>query len=185
MFCGFLVHVCLPFKFSFRCLLMGKWDGVASLQIPYLLNIALFVTTYLSAFPPAPIATFALLRKLDHAFASLLKGLDSVTGESLPGFDNGKRGVMSRTDMVRCKSLVESTRVLIVEIMSNEAEEERDDPEKSGAETDATSVDDESAWGLDDEKHNMDVARVYEATITQLGELLSSKSGYDAGSVQS
>jgi hypothetical protein len=157
------------------------------LQIPYLLNIALSLTTYLSAFPSAPAATFTLLRKLDHVFASLLKGEDSVSGESLPGIENGKSGGMSRTDMVRCKSLVEATRVLVVEVMSEEAgvEVERDGPEESGAETDAMSIGAESAWGLEDEKHNMDVARVYEATIMQLGELLNSKSGYDAGFGQS
>ena len=64
----------------------------------------------------------ALLRKLDHAFASLLKGEDSVSGETLPGLENGRhsKGAMSRTDMVRCKSLVEATRVQIVEVMSKD-----------------------------------------------------------------
>lgn len=157
---------------------------IASLQIPYLLNIALSVTTYLPAFPPAPIATFKLLRKLDHVFASLLRGEDNVTGEILPGFQKGKRVSMTRTDMVRCKSLVETTRVLIVDVMSNEIELERVDGE-SGAETDSMSIDKESTWNADEDVHYMDVARVYEATITQLGELLENETGYDADSVPS
>jgi Subunit 11 of the general transcription factor TFIIH len=156
-------------------------ECLASLQIPYLLNVALSVTSYLPAFPPSPTATFKLLRKLDHAFAGLLKGEDSETGESLPGFEAGKRAGMSRTDMVRCKSLVESTRVLIVDVMSQDPEVERDEPEESGTETDAMSID-ESGYGIEDE-HDMDVARVYEGTIVQLGELLGN--GFDAGSGQS
>lgn len=153
----------------------------ASLQIPYLLNIALAVTTYLPSFPPAPVSTFKLLRKLDHAFASLLKGEDSETGEILPGFEAGKRGGMTRTDMVRCKSLVEATRVLIVEVMSKEPEPERD-ADESGIDTDAMSVDRETTWDADEDPHDMDVARVYEATITQLGTVLENKTSYDAGS---
>ncbi|KAL3422565.1 hypothetical protein PVAG01_06721 [Phlyctema vagabunda] len=162
-------------------------SGTPSLQIPYLLNIALSVNTYLSAFLPAPTATFALLRKLDHAFASLLKGEDVTSGETLPGFDQGRKGGMSRTDMVRCKSLVEATRVQIVEVMSREGEaneameEDTETANETGAETDGGfSVDAENAW--DDERgvHNMDVARVYDNTIVQLGEILGAQIAYEA-----
>jgi hypothetical protein len=146
------------------------------------LNVALSVTTYLPAFPPAPVATFKLLRKLDHAFASLLEGEDNFTGEILPGFEKGKRAGMSGTDMVRCKSLVEATRVLIVEIMSKEIEFEREDDESS-MDTDAMSVDRDSILDADEDVHDMDVARVYEATITQLGGMLENRTSYDAGSV--
>ncbi|KIN05711.1 hypothetical protein OIDMADRAFT_154136 [Oidiodendron maius Zn] len=156
-------------------------SGTPSLQIPYLLNVALSVTTYLPSFPPAPVATFKLLGKLDHAFASLLKGEDNLTGEILPGFERGKRAGMSGTDMVRCKSLVEATRVLVVEVMSSGAEIDRDD-EESGMDTDMMSTDRESTWDADQDVYDMDVARVYEATITQLGGVLETRSGYDAGS---
>jgi hypothetical protein len=144
------------------------------LQIPYLLNVALTITSYLPAFPAAPKATFALIRKLDHAFASLLRGEDTETGEILPGFESGKKAGMSKTDMVRCKSIVEATRVLIVEVMSKEIEEEPD-VEENGTETDAMSLDLESSWDPDEEKHNMDVARVYDSTIIQLGGLLDDR----------
>lgn len=161
-----------------------KSEVVASLQVPYLLNVALSVTSYLPAFPAAPKATFALIRKLDHAFSSLLRGEDTVTGEILPGFKGGKKAGMSRTDMVRCKSLVESTRVMVVEVMGKETEDEHEGDE-SGAETDATDVDMESAWDPAEDKHNMDVARVYEGTILALGEHLESQTNYDVGSGQS
>ena len=147
--------------------------------------MALSVTSYLPAFPPAPVSTFSILRKLDHAFASLLKGEDILTGELLPGFETGKRAGMSKTDMVRCKSLVEATRVLIVEVMSKEPEMESEAGEETGtetgAETDAMSVDVHSAWDGVEDKHDMDVARVYEGTIIQLNELLGNGTGCDAG----
>ncbi|KAG9229563.1 hypothetical protein BJ875DRAFT_433367 [Amylocarpus encephaloides] len=140
-------------------------SGTPSLQIPYLLNIALALTTYMTAFPPAPIAMFALLRKLDRVFTSLLKGEDSETGEFLPGFEGGRSRGMSRTDMVRVKSLVESTRVLVVEVMSKEPEDEGEDesePDGEGGES--------NGWMGDDEEMEMDVARVYEGTIVMLNE---------------
>jgi len=157
-------------------------SGTPSLQIPYLLNIALAVTTYLPAFPAAPKATFGLLRKLDHAFSSLLRGEDSLSGEILPGFEGGRSRGMSRTDMVRIKSLVESTRVIIVDVMSKEIEVEESVAEESEMETDAET---EMDWDQEEGNHDMDVARVYEATIMQLGEMLSGGTAYDAGSGQS
>mgnify|MGYP001561377383 FL=1 len=99
-------------------------DGwVASLQIPYLFNIALAVSEYLPSFPAAPGATFGLLRKMDHAFASLLTRRDVASGEALPGLEEEGSG-MSRTDMVRCRSIVEQTRVMVVEVMGREGEVE-------------------------------------------------------------
>ena len=165
----------------FKFVVTRMYPAVASLQVPYLLNVALSVTSYLPSFPPAPVATFKLLRKLDHSFASLLKGEDNLTGEILPGFEKGKMAGMSGTDMVRCKSLVETTRVLVVEVMSNWAVINIDD-EESGTDTDAMSADRDSTWDTDEDVHDMDVARVYEATITQLGGVLDNKAGYDAGS---
>lgn len=63
---------------------------------------------------------FSLLRKLDYCFASLLCGRDIDSREPLPGFENGVRGVMTKTHMVRCKSIVEQTRVLVVEFMNEQ-----------------------------------------------------------------
>lgn len=119
--------------------------------------------------------------------------------------------------MVRCKSLVESTRVVIVEVMSKEAEVEDETPtvDNSGAETDDMDADMEHDWDPDEDSHNMvctscgtavplffltslpyshltlltfaiqDVAKVYENTIVQLGELLLGGTAYDFGSIQS
>ncbi|KAK3332637.1 hypothetical protein B0T19DRAFT_439457 [Cercophora scortea] len=169
-------------------------SGTPSLQIPYLLNIANDFNTWITSFPPAPVATFASLRKLDHCFSSLLSGQDIETKETLPGFENGLRHGMSRTDMVRCKSIVEMTRVLIVDVMTQERE-----PEDGGAEdmegpltADDTDIemandavgddgvddnDDDDDDDDDDMDMQMDVARVYENTLVQLGLTLGEGGG--------
>ena len=128
------------------------------------------MASYLPGFPAAPKATLKLLRKLDHAFSSLLKGEDSISGETLPGFESGDKKVMSKTDMVRINSLVQSTRVIVVEAMSKEIEEEPQSPstEQSDTEMDDTYGDYENEVDEDD----MGIATVYENTITVLGELL-------------
>lgn len=88
--------------------------------------------------------------------------------------------------MVRCKSLVEATRVQIVEVMSKEVPDEETEAE-TGDETDVdageTDADTTMGGGWDDDEndeHNMDVARVYEKTLVQLGEALSWGTVYDA-----
>lgn len=85
---------------------------------------------------------------------------------------------MSRTDMVRCRSLVEQTRVLVVEAMRREPGEDEDEDEDewgpggtlTGDETDGGGR--VGIWDEDDERLHMDVARVYENTLVQLGETL-------------
>jgi hypothetical protein len=155
----------------------------ASLQIPYLLNIAGEFTEWLTHFRPSPTATFSLLRKLDHCFASLLSGHDIETNEPLPGFENGSLAGMSGTDKVRCKSLVERTRMLVVEVMSKASQEDEDaeDGEEAAqdtpVETDSEAESGASRNGLydDDEEDDglhMNVARVYENTLVQLGQEL-------------
>ncbi len=107
------------------------------------------------------------------------------TKETLPGFENGLRGGLSRTDMVRCKSLVEQTRILIVDVMSKEPDQDELDDEfqLTGTEDD-TDADVPSSrvgiWDEDDERLHMDVARVYENTLVQLGEVLGEASGVGA-----
>ena len=77
---------------------------------------------------------------------------------------------MSKTDMVRCKSLVENTRVEIVEVMNQETEVENEKDSENESMTDASVAEDGNG------EHHMDVARVYENTIVLLGELLADSS---------
>ncbi|KAI1306160.1 hypothetical protein F5Y03DRAFT_394707 [Xylaria venustula] len=102
------------------------FSGTPSLQVPYLLNVALAFNTYLPSFPPAPRPTFTLLRKIDHCFTSLLVGYDVKTKEPLPGFsstvDGSTKMRFSRTDMVRCKSLADEARMIVAMVMSGEVD---------------------------------------------------------------
>lgn len=165
---------------------------VASLQIPFLLKMASDFTQYVRSFPPSSKASFDLLHKLDHCFASLLSGQDIETNETLPGFENGLRAGMTTTDMVRCRSLVEQTRVLMVEVMSSgeqeeEEEEEEDDDETDGDDGHETEGGESydagggSAWDIDEDEMHLDAARIYEKTIVQLGRRLGDSLGSGIG----
>ncbi|ROV87180.1 hypothetical protein VMCG_10653 [Cytospora schulzeri] len=171
-------------------------SGTPALQIPYLLNITNEFTEWVTKFPPQPEPLFSILRKLDYCFASLLAGQDIDTKETLPGFENGVRGVMTKTDMVRCKSIVEQTRVVVTEIMTKQPQEEAD--EDMGDDEDDNDDDDDTEqeiteleseaeatdsaaessgfmdpnWEDPDDDMYMDVARVYERTLVQLGEVM-------------
>ena len=162
------------------------------MQIPFLLKVASDFTQYVRSFPPSPKPSFELLGKLDHCFSSLLSGQDVDTGETLPGFENGLRAGMTVTDMVRCRSLVEQTRVLMVEVLSSDAEAEEDEEEEdeegdedtgaSEAEADFSSVGNagfgRSRWDIeDDDRLHLDAARIYENTIVHLGSRLGDPLG--------
>lgn len=174
--------------------------------MPYLLNVALATQSYLSSFPFSPRASFALLRKLDHAFSSLIREKDVATGEILPGFSMATTPGLSKTDMVRIKGIVEGTRVVIADVENRgEIEEHQQEPESlAAAGTDSDDDDFEGPVGrqcapqtdfaMEDTDENepdspqdqeegendMDVARVYEKTITALGATLGSTMPFDA-----
>jgi hypothetical protein len=158
----------------------------ASLQIPFLLNIALAVTSYLPSFPFSPRRTFQLLQKLDLAFVSLLQGRNAETGEELPGFDGGK--AVSTTEKVRIRGIVESTRVLVVNIsrsggsLASESVTEETETETEGemdvdTETDVESMGHHEDHGRGDGDWEMEVARVYERTVVELGNALNDGTG--------
>lgn len=149
----------------------------ASLQIPFLLKVASDFTQYVRSFAPSPRATFELLRRLDHCFASLLCGQDIDSKEYLPGFENGLRAGMTTTDMVRCRSLVEQTRVLTVEILSSADLEEEEEEEEDSTDIGEDSAAEELGWDIDEERLRMDAARIYENTVVQLGERLGDPLG--------
>ena len=113
---------------------------------------------------------FRVLKRLDFAFASLIQGKDLDNGELLPGFGGG-RGV-SGTEKVRIQSLVERTRVTVVEVMGS-GEHEMDEDDEHGDETgdEQNGLDFDSGTDL-----NMDIARVYDRTIVQLGDSLGGPS---------
>jgi hypothetical protein len=161
--------------------------SLANLQVPYLLNLAVLTAEFLPLFPTSERsaqATFRILSKLDEAFSLLLTGLDSATGEPLPGFDNGRS--ISTTDKVRLKGIVDRTRLTVVRVMSGEsvAVEESDfgdsmdtDTEEERPERQATvkfeGFDDDDDDEDEDEKwEERGIASVYEKTIGELGDVL-------------
>ncbi|MCJ1272830.1 hypothetical protein MMC21_000619 [Puttea exsequens] len=160
-------------------------SGTPSLEIPYLLTIALTCCADLPSFPFDPRPTFHLLHKLDLAFYSLLRGTNSETGEILPGFEGG-RGKVSTTEKVRMRGLVERTRVAVVEVAGKAGMEVTglsgldegltttdDDDEMEGMEGARSEVGVEGNHG----RWEMEVARVYEKTIVELGMSLDTGMG--------
>ncbi|KAL8950322.1 MAG: hypothetical protein Q9222_003645 [Ikaeria aurantiellina] len=162
-------------------------SGTPSLQITFLLTIALTVTTSLPSFPFTPRPTFQILRKLDLAFASLLKGINVETGEALPGFGGG-RGNISTTEKVRMRGIIERTRIVVVEVAGKDGSlagtasvhQSQTDTEDDFNMTEDTEIDD-----LEDESSHrrweMDIARVYEKAIVELGLALDTSSSNGRG----
>lgn len=153
-------------------------SGTPSLQIPYLLNLGMFVSSIVAAMPPSPSALFRVIGKLDRAFASLLQGRDVDTGESLPGMESG-RGI-SGTEKVRVRSLVERTRVSVMEafkrgefeeepVEEGETDAEMDDGGGLVLEGDAMEQDEDDSW-------DMQLARIYDRTVVELGDSLEEPS---------
>ena len=126
------------------------------------------------SFPFSPVPTFKLLHKLDLVFSSLLRGVDIQTGVSLSGFETGRER-LSTTEKVRMRGIVERTRVAVVEVagkggnIANSASaiisqtETEDEPMTDDSETmEAVPDGGDGRW-------EMEVARVYERTIVELG----------------
>ncbi|KAK6520320.1 hypothetical protein TWF506_000596 [Arthrobotrys conoides] len=117
-------------------------SGTASLQIPYLLQIAGSLLDYLPPFPPHPLPTFRLFNKLDLAFYTLLSDYR-----------------MSITEKVRLSSIVKVSRAMVVRLMEghdflDEAEENDEIQEEQGEDDDEGGGD--SDFDLDLDKENPD-----------------------------
>ena len=139
--------------------------------------MALAISVYLPSFPYSPSATFRLLQKLDLFFASLLKGHNVETGEELPGCEFGKE-MMTTTQKVRLRGLVERTRVVVVKVAGAKPMVEASTSHLSSTESIQALTTEESDAGSADfidesgGSWEMDVARVYENTLTSLGASL-------------
>ncbi|CAK3943973.1 Hypothetical predicted protein [Lecanosticta acicola] len=161
-------------------------SGTPSLQIPYLISIGLLVGNVVESMPAMPESLFRVLDKLDHAFASLLQGRDVDTGEALPGFTGGR--AVSGTEKVRIRSLVERTRIKVVETFKRgdfeyeePEKEETEDEDKMDTDTDLEGAlvlegDDADAGEDEDESFDMSIARVYDRTMVELGDSLAEPS---------
>ena len=150
-------------------------NTLATLQIPYLISLAVLTNSFLPSYPFSPRPTFRLLRKLDAAFASLLTGQDVETDAPLPGFEN-RGSVVNMTEKVRIKSVAETCRVAVVEARErgDEGDGDAGDGGSDGEEGDDDMVDefDPEGFGETVGRWEMEAARVYEKTIQLLGDEL-------------
>ena len=138
------------------------------------------MTRYLPSFPFDPRRTFPLLQKLDFAFSSLLHGQNVETGETLSGFEGGRTKVTT-TEKVRMRGIVERTRIAVVSVASKDGSVQGSS-RVTETEDDITTDDDDAM--MDDIEHGigsgsweMEVARVYERTIVDLGATLDAAPG--------
>ena len=125
----------------------------------------------------------------------MLKGIDIDSGESLPGFDRGRR--ITQTEKVRLMGIIERTRVQIVGVAAESKERNDRELTESGFTTDddpseTTQTMDES-WddrtGDEDDPRpransrdwdwewDMEIAKVYDGTIVALNMSLESSAG--------
>lgn len=110
------------------------------------------------------------------AFSSLLQGHDLDSGDVLPGFETG-RG-LSTTQKVRIKSLVERTRVIVVDAMRGaDSIEVYESDDEEGQDND----DDDDEDDMDDVEEvgqlEMEIAKVYDRTLVELGDTLGVDDG--------
>lgn len=159
---------------------------VARLQIIHLLTIANDYTQYLSALPPSQAPALAVLRRLDHCFASLLCGKDVDTQEPLPGFEGGLSEGMSVTEMVRLKSIVErakvaATKKLLLDTGEGDGDDEggsdsggdsRSESGSGGSDASDEDGSESDASVYDDDEAEREVAQIYVRTLEKLGERL-------------
>ncbi|OJJ34356.1 hypothetical protein ASPWEDRAFT_42339 [Aspergillus wentii DTO 134E9] len=150
-------------------------SGTPSLQIPYMISLAVLVNSYLPDYPFTSGTTFRLIRKLDSVFASLLLGEDVESGAPLSGFEN-KSNVVSMTEKVRIKSIAETCRVTVVEAREQEdaTGAEDDDDEDDDFTDDDDMADAFGTGGFEEtpDRWEMEAGRVYERTIQLLGDEL-------------
>ena len=172
MWFGYPVHVR---KADLPYTILADQFVLASLQTPYLLTIALTACTCLAPFSFSPRSTFQLLHKLDVAFCSLLNCANTGTGVMLPGYGRGK---LSTTEKVRMRGLVERTRLAVVEVAGKGGSVDGiDSVVQSAVDTEdeitTNEVTDDDMEEMQVNGHHgrweMEIARVYEKTIVELG----------------
>ncbi|KAK0933464.1 hypothetical protein LTR29_014981 [Friedmanniomyces endolithicus] len=155
-------------------------SGTPSLQVPYLIHLALVLADVVSGIPLSARSLFGCLGKMDRCFASLIQGRDVESGETLPGFE-GRRGV-SGTEKVRIRSLVERTRVGVLEAFKKGEFDEEPGEQEEGEDEDE---DEDMEGGLvlegegfveEEDSWDMQLARVYDRTIQELGDTLEAPS---------
>jgi Subunit 11 of the general transcription factor TFIIH len=140
----------------------------AAIQTPYLLSLAGLLCSYMPAFPFS-LSTFHLLKRLDQAFASLLRDHGNI--DSVDSQRNLQH--VSKTEEVRIKSLIEDTRVVAVQTATNSGHIAQIQDILSNEETEP---DDSPADGTTDLQEYDDISigisKIYKQTMEILGDSL-------------
>lgn len=136
-----------------------------SIQVPYLLTLAGLFSDYLPAFPFI-VSTLRLTRKFDLAFSSLLSHSSSQSNRINP------------TDKVRIRSLVEESKLNIINVASRGGhkvlEREESEDEEDETTTDLESSTDDASHFTSPNAVAAELGKVYERTIQILGGDISS-----------
>lgn len=111
------------------------------------------------------------MRKFDVIFASLLQGEDAETGAVLPGFERGRDRVVSTTEKVRIKSIAESMRITVLDVLDRDGGSMDEEEDEEDGDVDDDDYDDIVSGGGDVVgRWEMEAARVFEKTIQLLGD---------------
>jgi Subunit 11 of the general transcription factor TFIIH len=134
------------------------------------LSLAGIVADYLPAFPFVEKPTIRLVDKLDQAFVSLLsQGRHSAS----PIPDGASEYLVSMTDRVRIRSVIECTRIIAVEV-SSKSSASADPQDVSESFTDSEFEDCAAADGNRQETDSLDmgISKMYERSLNILGDSL-------------
>jgi Subunit 11 of the general transcription factor TFIIH len=145
--------------------------SIATLQIPFLLSLAGIFADYLPAFPFAERPTICLADKLDQAFAILLS---QDRDPALAVATDTSHHLVSVTDRVRIRSVIESTRIIAVEASAKKPASASGGSQDVSENFTDTDYDD---FTPDSHRHdrdslNMSISKIYEGSLSILGDSL-------------
>lgn len=172
--CPFLTPPCDEVSTPLASLLLlpkSSDRSTATLQIPFLLSLAGIFADYLPAFPFAERPTICLADKLDQAFAILLNhDRDPVLAVAT----DTNHHLVSVTDRVRIRSVIERTRIIAVEASTKKpasASAESQDVLENFTDTDYDDFTPDSNRH-DRDSLNMSISQIYERSLSILGDSL-------------
>ena len=128
------------------------------------------IADYLPAFPFLEGPTIHLVDKMDQAFATLLTHAADLPASSAI---SGIKHIVSVTDRVRIRSVIESTRIIAVETAANRsASVDIHNATEALTDTDyaSSSLNDGDERDLD--SLNMSITKMYERSLSILGDSL-------------
>ena len=128
------------------------------------------IADYLPAFPFLEGPTIHLVDKMDQAFATLLTHAADLPASSAI---SGIKHIVSVTDRVRIRSVIESTRIIAVETAANRsASIDIHNATEALTDTDYASSSLNDGDERDIDSLNMSISKMYERSLSILGDSL-------------